>query len=400
MERRKFLKITLAGAVTGVFLNNIPAKGLLRKSDDLSYHRITGIRFTTIKLKYPRQVGKNSQLDIHGWGPESGIHILYTDKGASGWGMNRGSQKNLEDKFELIKGRSVADLIIPETGVISAEFEGFDFSLYDLAGRILNKPVYRLLGSRRAEPQLCYSGMIYFDDLEPADNPSGTDKILEECRWDYNYGYRQFKLKIGRGNKWMDKEKGLQRDIEVTNLVSRNFPDCDILVDGNNGFTIEEFFRYMEGIKGVKLFWIEEPFHETIEDYVKLQSWLKVHNINPLLADGEARPDEVVLKQLGSQKIITVYLQDIAGLGFTKWIRFIKDIRAQRLLASPHNWGSAIKTNYTSHLSGAFGTTATIEGVTCTSEDVDLTDYKLKRGKLIPSSKPGFGMDLLKKITQ
>ncbi len=398
MERRKFLKITFAGTVTGVFGSNFSKMREINRTTDLNYNKITGIKFTTVKLKYPRQVGKNSQLDIHGWGPESGIHILYTDKGASGWGMNRGSQKTLEEKFELIKGRTVADLIIPATGVISPDFEGFDFSLYDLAGKILDKPVYRLLGTRRPETQLCYSGMIYFDDLEPADNPAGVKKILEECRWDYNYGYRQFKLKIGRGNKWMEKEKGLQRDIEITNIVSSNFPDCDILVDGNNGFTIDEFIRYMEGIKGVKLFWIEEPFHETIEDYVKLYSWLKVHNLNPLLADGEAKPDEEILKQLGSQKIIKVYLQDIAGLGFTKWIKFIKEIRSQGLLASPHAWGSAIKTNYIAHLGGAFGTTATIEGVTCTSDDVDLTGYKLKKGKLVPSSKPGFGMDLLKKI--
>jgi len=26
----------------------------------------------------------------------------------------------------------------------------------------------------------------------------------------------------------------------------------------------------MEGIEGIRLFWIEEPFHETVEDYAKL----------------------------------------------------------------------------------------------------------------------------------
>jgi mannose-6-phosphate isomerase class I len=40
-------------------------------------------------------VGKNSQLDIHGFGPTSGIHVLFTDKGASGWGLNRASEKVL-----------------------------------------------------------------------------------------------------------------------------------------------------------------------------------------------------------------------------------------------------------------------------------------------------------------
>jgi len=38
----------------------------------------------------------------------------------------------------------------------------------------------------------------------------------------------------------------------------KNFPDCDILVDGNNGFTADEFIKYLKGIEGIRLFWIEE----------------------------------------------------------------------------------------------------------------------------------------------
>lgn len=398
MERRQFLKIAGVGTTAGLISGNMFNMSNLNKSNDLLYHKITDIKFTNVKLNYPRQVGKNSQLDVHGWGPTSGIHILYTDKGASGWGLNRGSQQQHAERFEKMKGKPVTELISPISGVLSSDLESFDFSLFDLAGKILNKPVYQLLGKKKPEVQLCYSGMIYFDDLEPADNPAGLNKILEECQYDYNYGYRQFKLKIGRGNKWMEKEKGLQRDIEVTKLVRKNFPDCDILVDGNNGFTADEFIKYLEGIEGIRLFWIEEPFHETMEDYIKLNSWLKAHNPDLLLADGEARPEEALLRQLGSQKLIDVFLQDISGLGFTKWIKFMPEIKSMGLLASPHAWGLAIKTNYISHLSGAFGSTATIEGVTSTSEDIDLTDYKLKNGKLIPSAKPGFGMDLLKKI--
>lgn len=398
MERRQFLKIAGVGTAAGLFSSNTLNMSELSNYNDLLDHKITNIKFTTVKLNYPRQVGKNSQLDIHGWGPTSGIHILYTDKGASGWGLNRGSQQQHAERFEKMKGKPLIELINPISGVLSSDLESFDFSLFDLAGKILDKPVYQLLGKKKPEVQLCYSGMIYFDDLEPADNPAGLNKILEECQYDYNYGYRQFKLKIGRGNKWMEKEKGLQRDIEVTKLVRKNFPDCDILVDGNNGFTADEFIKYMEGIEGIRLFWIEEPFHETMEDYIKLNSWLKAHNLDPLLADGEARPEEALLRQLGSQKLINVFLQDISGLGFTKWIKFMPEIKSMGLLASPHAWGLAIKTNYISHLSGAFGSTATIEGVTSTSEDIDLTDYKLKNGKLIPSAKPGFGMDLLKKI--
>lgn len=394
MKRRQFLGITVAGLLG----NKMILTDSMNKDSELSYHRISEIKFTTVRLSYPRQVGKNSQLDIHGWGPVSGVHVLYSDKGALGWGMNRGSEKQLAERFELIKGKPVNELILPESGVTSTDYEGFDFSLYDLAGRILDKPVYQMLGKRRPEIHPCYSGMIYFDDLEPASDPAGPDKILEECRWDYNYGYRQFKLKIGRGNKWMEKEQGLRRDIEITKLVRANFPDCDILVDGNNGFTQDDFIRYLDAIGEIDLFWIEEPFHETIDDYVKLDTWLKSHNLDPLLADGEARPDDEVLKQLASRKILDVYLQDISGLGFTKWIKFMKEIQDIGLMASPHAWGSAIKTNYIAHLCGAFRNVPTIEGVTCSSDDVDLTGYRLENGNLIPPGKPGFGMELLKKL--
>jgi D-galactarolactone cycloisomerase len=398
MRRREFIKLSGAGAAAGLMGFSMIEPALFNSPSDLSYHRITDIKFTSVKLKYPRLVGKNARLDVYGRGTESGIHVLYTDKGASGWGLNRGSQESVYSLFDLIRGKYVSDLINPATGIISPLHEAFDFSLYDLAGKLLNRPVYRLLGKRKPEIHQCYSSMLYFDDLEPPDNPAGINKILEECHYDYNYGYRQFKLKIGRGYKWMEKEQGLLRDIEVTKLINRNFPDCDILVDGNNGFTIDEFLRYLEGLEGISLFRIEEPFQETITDYAMLNSWLIVHNQQTFLADGGSNPDEEVLQILGSQRIIRVLIQDIASLGFTNWIRKIRQLKLMGIQASPHAWGSAIKTNYIAHLSGAFGTTPTIEGVTCTSDDVDLTGYSLKDGKLIPSSKPGFGMELLKKL--
>src|SRR5690606_14930576 len=108
-----------------------------------------------------------------------------------------------------------------------------------------NKPVYELIGSKKPITSKIYSGMIYMDDLEPKENPAGIDKVMENCQFDYGYGYRQFKLKIGRGNMWMPKEKGLARDIEVTKMVAKNFPDCEILVDANDGYTIEDTIAYV-----------------------------------------------------------------------------------------------------------------------------------------------------------
>jgi L-alanine-DL-glutamate epimerase-like enolase superfamily enzyme len=65
-------------------------------------------------------------------------------------------------------------------------------------------------------------------------------------------------------------------------------------------------------------------------------------------------------------------------------------------LASPHAWGSRLKTHYAAHLSAGLGNVCTLEGVTCLSDEIDFGDYPIIDGKMRVSDEPGFGMKLLK----
>lgn len=403
MKRNHFLKALGIGALSSTLLHrNAYGREFFEKignSDtELSEHVIEKIQFSNVKLQYPRLVGKNARLDLHGYGPQVDICIIYTNRGAMGWGSLRGSRSDAEKTVDRLIGNSVSDLFTTERGIGDPTLIAFDIALHDLAGVILQKPVYALLG--KAEPIItdCYSGMIYFDDLEPTDKPGGIDTILKECQYDYDLGYRQFKLKIGRGHKWMPFQEGLVRDIEVTKQVAQAFPDCGILVDGNNGFSVDQFIQYLEGIAGISLFWIEEPFHETIAQYEKLRGYVKEQRLDVLLADGEANADQQFLNELINRKLLDVHLTDIEELGFTNWRNLIPKLQKTNTHASPHAWGSLLKTHYIAHLAGGLGNVVTIEGVTSTSDDVDLSGYKLKNGKLIPPSSPGFGMKLLKQV--
>lgn len=405
MKRRAFLQALQIGVASAALFNG-KSYGMDLTSwidgtsadKEFAYHRIQEIKFSTVKLNYPRLVGKNARLDLHGYGPTVEICCLITDKGAMGWASLRGSKRDAEKIVSELVGKKVSEVFATHIGTLQERYIPFDMALHDLAGVILQKPVYALLGKQEPIITDYYSGMIYFDDLEPADKPGGIDRILEECRYDYGVGYRQFKLKIGRGHKWMPFEEGLRRDIEVTKAVNEAFPDCDILVDGNNGFSADQFIAYLKGISGIKLFWIEEPFHETVADYQKLRHYIREEGIETLLADGEADPDQQFLKELIQQKLLDVHLTDIEGLGFTNWRRLMPELEKLGAQASPHAWGSLLKTNYTAHLAGGLGNTVTIEGVTSSSDDVDLSGYIIREGKLIPPSAPGFGMPLLKKI--
>jgi len=400
VNRREFIRITGAGTAAGILLSEFPAAAAILGYSDLQYHKITDIKFTTVRLNFPRPVITNSIFGTSQQWLEESVNILYTDKGATGWGVTRGTREQALKIFDILRGKPLSDLISLSSGVTLPELTIFDFSLFDLAGKITRKPVYQLLGKRRPDKYLCYSTFIInSDDPEYTSKFDTPDNIIQEFRKDYDIGYRQFKLVSSYRSSQTDKEKDLENIVKIIRLVTEIFPDCDILIDGKQGFTIDEFLRYMEGIDGIKLYWIESPFKkETIDDYVKLYSWLRVHNMNPLLAGGNINPDETVLRQLGAQKIIDVFTHDILKTGLTGWIKLIRETGNMGLLASPAAGGSAIRTAYISHLAGALNNTATIEFMACTSNDIDLTGYKIKKGKLIPSSAPGFGMELIKRV--
>lgn len=391
MKRRTFLEMLPAAAA----LPRIGAAGPAG-TDELGRHRIAAIEIRRVAQTWPRQVGRNAVRDIHGRGSRPEVAVLKTDRGASGWGMLRGASKDLRALEPQIVGKTVADLFAPESGVRDAAFGIIDIPLHDLAGVILGLPVWKLIGGG-AEPVITkiYSGMIYFDDLDPAERPRGIDVLLEECRADRERGYRQFKVKIGRGHKWMPTEDGLRRDIEAVRAIAKAFPDCEILVDANNGYIVDTAIRLLEGIAGAALFWFEEPFHEKVEDWRKLYAWMRANGFGKThRADGEYAPDAKVLDQLGAEGVIDVRLEDILGLGFTEWRAFLPRLAEQKVLASPHAWGAGLKSVYTGHLAAGLGHVPTIEGVTCGDEDVDPGGNRILDGRFHPSTAPGYGLKL------
>ena len=401
IDRRQFLGQSLALSAAG-YCSSLVGAVPDGKPDDkteewkqiLASHHLVSLEIKTVQLRWPRLVGKNSRLDVHGRGPRETVCRLTTDKGASGWGMFLANADSAAAVLEKFKGKSLTEVFDPSVGILDRQARPLDFALHDLAGMILGVPVYEMLGHQGPEANLCYSGMIYFDDLEPTKKPAGIDVVLGNCWSDLEYGYRQLKVKIGRGGKWMEKQAGIERDVEITRKIAAIFSGVDVLVDGNDGFTCDEFIQYLDGIGDVKLFWIEEPFAEKRDDYARLRAYLETKQNKAFLADGEYEPDEAFVMALLKEKLIDVNLYDVCGYGFTAWRALLPTLKKMGALASPHAWGSRLKTNYTAHLATGLGGVVTIEGVTCASDEVEFGDYALKAGKLVTSAAPGFGMSL------
>ncbi len=367
------------------------------KNRELTKHTIDRVEFGTVNFHWPRHVGRNSRIGIHGQYKKENYVKLFTDQGAIGWGIDRYTESEKEVLTQSIVGKTVDQLIIPSAGLVTGVDQAFDLALHDLAGIILDLPVYKMLGGAGPNATEVYSGMIYFDELDPEDNPAGLDKIMENCHWDYDYGYRQLKVKIGRSGRWYPHDEGLAMDIRIVKMIYEEFGDeVGILVDANDMYSLEDTIDFLKGVEGVPLYWMEEPFVENLEEGRKLKDWMMVNGReNTYYADGERNPDYEVCLQLAREDKLDVFLPDVRGYGFTSWRKLMPSLIEMNLLTSPHAWGALMKTHYAAHLSAGIGNVCTIEGVTCLSDEIDFGNYKIIEGKLRVSEDPGFGMKLL-----
>jgi D-galactarolactone cycloisomerase len=357
--------------------------------------RLERIEAFRLHSRYPRRIGRNARLLDHGTGITETAVRLRTDSGATGWGL-AGTETLPHDLI----GRRVGDLFDPDVGVVDDAALPLDVALHDLAGVLLGVPVHELLGAAGAPRVPCYDGAIYQDDLDRPD--LGVDAVLACCVDDHARGFRAFKLKIGRGHLWLDARAGMQRDVEVTLAVRDRFPDCTILVDANDGYTADGFAAYLDAVIDCDLHWIEEPFPENEPELVALRSSLGAAGARALIAEGEAPiaedDDQASVERrilgLAGKGLVDVVLFDVMDYGITPWRRLMPRLVELGVQASPHAWGSPLKTFYASQLAAGLGNVPTVEGVPGETDGVDASGYRLVDGVLDLPAGPGFGLPL------
>lgn len=352
--------------------------------------RITRVDRTTVTTEYPRTVGRNARLGSHGAGTTSPIVVLAAEGGAVGWGLLSGPPVS-DDR---ILGRAVDELLDPGLGIRDVDLAPFDLALHDLAGVLLDAPVHSLLGDAGPTSVPVYDGAIYFDDLDPDDYPRGMPAVLANCAADHDLGYRAFKLKIGRGNRWMSRADGDRRDIEVTRAVRAAYPDAQLLVDANDGYDCDGMLRYVDAVADCGLYWIEEPFLDDAGSLGRLHDHLTDVSPSTLTAEGETNPDLEQLLGFGRDGVMDVVLFDVVSYGFSAWRTVMPRFAELGVAGSPHAWGLPLKTLYAAQLAAGLGNIAVVEGVPGVTIEPDTSGYRVDDGMLSVPDLPGFGLPL------
>lgn len=126
---------------------------------------------------------------------------------------------------------------------------GIDIALWDLLGKHLQEPVYRLLGYKKAYPKLPYASQLFGDTPEATFEKAKTSRIK---------GYKAVKFgwgPIGKGDAKADEahfraaREGLGPDLHLM---------VDIGTVWQENVSIAQ--ERLAALKAVNTYWLEEPF--------------------------------------------------------------------------------------------------------------------------------------------
>ena len=127
---------------------------------------------------------------------------------------------------------------------------GIDVALWDLMGKVLDEPVYRLLGARRAYPKIPYFSLLFGDD------PQETCDLAKKARAD---GFRAVKFgwgPFGRGS--------VAQDIDLVKAAREGLgPEGILCIDAGTiwGTDVKSAKARLDVLQECEVTWLEEPFH-------------------------------------------------------------------------------------------------------------------------------------------
>ena len=388
MKRREFLHAALVPLVAPRFADGL---AVLKK---YTINRVSGFRH---EAQRPHVAGKNSHLDVHGATTSDSVLRIGTNVGVEGIGVGSASP----GEARALLGRSLAEFWKPKIGVVSSLGRS-DHALYDLLGKALAAPAWKILGGLGPEWVPVYDGSVYFNDLLPAsEGRSGLPRLLHEVEQSLKAGHRAFKIKVGRGFKWMDPQAGFQRDVQVIKAIRALVgPGVKLMADANNAFDLDSTERWLDAV-GPELFFVEEMFPEQVDRDLALKAYLRGKGDPALVADGESAGDLDDFDPLIAREAIDVYQPDIRGWGLTRLTALARKLAVHPpLKLAPHNWGSFLGLYMQVVLARAIPNFLMAEHDPSTSDLFDTSAFTFQEGKLRVPDTPGCGLLLREDVYQ
>lgn len=247
-----------------------------------------------------------------------------------------------------------------------------DIALWDIVGKVVGQPVYRLLGGDRDRVPAYAAGGYY----EPG---KGLDELQREMEGYVEMGYKAVKMKVGR----VSLEEDLARVKAVREAIGE---DVDLMVDANHAWTAYQAIRFGRAVEEYNPFWLEEPvLAEDFHGGAEVCAALDIP-----VATGENEYTRWGFRNLIEHRAADIIQADpgVCG-GYTEWRKIAAIATAYHLPLAPHGHG-----NIGAHVVASIPEGLTVETYPThqgpLSQFIEL--FPIENGEIVLPSEPGLGM--------
>lgn len=217
---------------------------------------------------------------------------------------------------------------------------GVDQALYDIMGKTLGVPVYRLTGGACRDRVPVYANGWYTGERSPSEFAARATETIAR-------GYSALKFDpFGAGLGELSRQE-LRTSIDIVGAVRDAVgPDVDLFVEGHARFAMPTAARLVRELEPFDVGWFEEPLPWThIERYAELRQRASMP-----ISGGEHFHDRYDYQRLFAVNAVDIVQPDLSMAGGYTEIRKIAataDVHA--MLVAPHNSNSPFCTTASVH---------------------------------------------------
>lgn len=242
------------------------------------------------------------EVDSSPWVAKAIIEAPPSHKWASGLRHQLLGEDPL-DTERLWRKMYAGTLYFGREGAAIQAMAGIDIALWDIKGKALGQPIWKLLGGRYRDRVRAYASSLFRATPEATAN---------QARLALDQGYSA--VKFG----WEPFGADLRSDLAYLKAIRRAIGDSvDLILDVGFRWDARTTLQRDEAFRSFNLLWIEEPVHcDAIDSYRRITSSAHAH-----IAAGEeectVRGHERLLREGG----IDIVQIDLTRCGFTQSIK-------------------------------------------------------------------------------
>jgi L-alanine-DL-glutamate epimerase-like enolase superfamily enzyme len=204
-------------------------------------------------------------------------------------------------------------------GIASHAIAAVDTALWDLKARLMEVPVFRLLGGVRDEvPVYASGGFSSYSETQLADQLGG---------WVHDEGISRVKMKIGAG--WgADPDTDVKRTALARQAIGS---EAELMVDANGAYSRKQAAAVAGELEPLGVTWFEEPVSsDDLEGLAEIRDATEIE-----IAAGEYGYDVWYFGRLAPH--VDVLQADVSRcMGITEWLRAAAVAAAHNLEISGH----------------------------------------------------------------